>query len=409
VASGVLVEERVVERDPGLAHARGAVHERHLAQESRPLVGGDHALDRSSTGLGAHLGDTPVLEADLEPAHHRAPERERPRRADDALGSAQVGRGEDLLGGHVRDVADAVDGLLDGAAPGRLREEPDGEICAGSVEAHGVEPELVQPLGAGLESGDVLVPGLDRVLVVEPARVGDGVPEPLQVRLAEHRLRPTLGGRGDDRPVHESLVGLAEVLGDQLPGPSTPDAVLVEVAEQIGLGVARERDRRAALVRPGSRAGDEPRRAVVQRFLRRELDQRATEVVVHVEHVDVAGAGLVRGPCDRPDERRVLHEAVHLDELAWADVRAHADGELRVALQAGVLGHARTLAGAVACRREGCRSSSIASPRSHSSSRSPGSGAQRAPPPAESGGSATRSSRFPHPGARWGRAVARRS
>jgi hypothetical protein len=63
-------------------------------------------------------------------------------------------------------------------------------------------------------------------------------------------------------------------------------------------------------------------------------------VLIRVEHVDVARAGSVRLPCDRPRERRVLDEGVDAEDLAGLQVEADLDGESRVLVEP-VVGHGR--------------------------------------------------------------------
>jgi hypothetical protein len=59
-------------------------------------------------------------------------------------------------------------------------------------------------------------------------------------------------------------------------------------------------------------------------------------VLVEVVRVDVARAGAVRRARDRPHQRRVLHAADEEDELVLLHVRADADRDLGVALEARV-------------------------------------------------------------------------
>jgi hypothetical protein len=125
VARRVLVEERVEEGETRLPDARGAVHERDLAEVRRPLVRGELAFDHLGALLRLHLDDPAVLETQLEALHDPAVESERACRADDAFGAAQVGGGEGLLGGHVRDVRDSVRRDRLDALPPRLGQEPD--------------------------------------------------------------------------------------------------------------------------------------------------------------------------------------------------------------------------------------------------------------------------------------------
>ena len=100
--------------------------------------------DQLGAGARVHLDCAAALEADLEVTDDVARQRQRLRRADDALGAAAIRAREDLLGGHVDDVPAAVDRLLERGAPGRAGDQPDGEIGARAPEAEAVERALVQ-------------------------------------------------------------------------------------------------------------------------------------------------------------------------------------------------------------------------------------------------------------------------
>ena len=56
-------------------------------------------------------------------------------------------------------------------------------------------------------------------------------------------------------------------------------------------------------------------------------------MLVAVDGIDVAGAGLVGGSRDGTDELPVLDQARNDDELPFLHVRAHADGQLGVSLE----------------------------------------------------------------------------
>ena len=105
VAGRVLVEERVVEERARLADARLARHERDLAEPVGVLDRLEVAADELRTALRLDAHGSTVLERQLQTADDLAGERKRPRRADRPLRASRVGRGEDLLGRHVRDVS----------------------------------------------------------------------------------------------------------------------------------------------------------------------------------------------------------------------------------------------------------------------------------------------------------------
>ena len=180
--------------------------------------------------------------------------------------------------------------------------EADAQVGPRADEPERGERALVEGRGALPEPRDVLAPRRDRVGLVEARRGGDRVPEPLDVGLAEHGACPALVRVADDRPLDEAPVLGVEELLDREPRPCALRAALVEVGEQLGLGVAGDRDRRAARLDHVVDERDRPRRAPVERVVGSVLDARALQVLVAVEHLDVARAALVRDPADGPDE-----------------------------------------------------------------------------------------------------------
>jgi hypothetical protein len=62
-------------------------------------------------------------------------------------------------------------------------------------------------------------------------------------------------------------------------------------------------------------------------------------VVVLVQDIDVARAGLVRGQRQGAHERRVLDEAADLDVLPGLEVHADPDDQARIGLEAVVSPH----------------------------------------------------------------------
>ena len=191
VAARVLVEERVQEDQARAPDARVAVDERDLAEHRRAVVGAHLLADDVHARARLHLDRSAALEAHLEVADDVARERQRLGRANGSLGAAAVGSREHLLRRHVDDVPAAVHGLLERRAPVRARRQADGQIGAGAAEANAVEPALVQQRPALDELGDVASPRVDGVGLVEARRRDHGVPEPLDVRLAEDGLSPS--------------------------------------------------------------------------------------------------------------------------------------------------------------------------------------------------------------------------
>ena len=124
---------------------------------------------------------------------------------------------------------------------------------------------------------------------------------------------------------------------DRLERDRAADAIAVEVGEQLRLGVPRRPELGVAPGRLRERLL--PLGRVRERLVRAELDHRAPDVLVVVDDVDERRARPVRLPRQRAHEVSVLDEAVDEHLLPGLDVRADADGELRVALEP-VVAHA---------------------------------------------------------------------
>ncbi len=106
------------------------------------------------------------------------------------------------------------------------------------------------------------------------------------------------------------------------------DASLVEVAHELGLRVARDRDQRALLLAEVLEPLDRPLRSPLEHVVRALGDHRAPHVLVDVGHVDVASAAAVGHVGDLTHERRVLDQAEDEQVLAVADVGADLHGKL---------------------------------------------------------------------------------
>ena len=113
---------------------------------------------------------------------------------------------------------------------------------------------------------DVLAPRRDRVGLVEAHRARDRLPEPLDVGLAEHLLAQPAFGNAAIVQLTARSFWIASVRLDHLDRSRLPDAILVEVGEQLGLGLARDHDQRAAVERLGPL--DEPGGVSVERVVR---------------------------------------------------------------------------------------------------------------------------------------------
>ncbi len=178
----------------------------------------------------------------------------------------------------------------------------------------------------------MLAPGGDGIGLVEPHRLSDGAPEPLDVGLAEDRARPAFVGIGDDRPVAEPVGQLEGLLGEGVHA-GLADARAVEIGEQLRLGVAGDRAERSADLAQLAQPLDEPRRRVVEQVLAGQFDVRASHVLVGVEHVDVFRSGVVRLARDRAGERRMLDQRVDPEDLARLKVEPDLNDKARIALE----------------------------------------------------------------------------
>ena len=290
----------------------------------------------SSPSSASHLDDPPALEPHLEPAHDPAVERQRASRADVTLGARASGVvktssvGMFATYGSPSAVRDSTPCQRDSGSSPTVRSVPGPRKWIAS-SAH-----VVQRLRARADALHVLPPRGDRVVHVEPNAELDDLPEPLHVGLAEHLLRPAGVRDADDGPVVQLLVDLPAVLLGELEHPRASDTIAWQVCEQVGLGVAGQRDDRGALVTDLLRALQQPRRRPREDVVGRALDQRAADVLVAVEHVDVARTRLVGCARHRARDFGMLDAGEHLDELAGLHVRAHVDGQLCVALDPSV-------------------------------------------------------------------------
>ena len=221
-----------------------------------------------------------------------------------------------------------------------LGQQADREVGAGAAEVDRVEAAPVQRRRPGDEPVHVLVPRGDRVGLVEPDGLAERVPEPLHVGLAEHGPRPALVRVGDDRPVDEPLVQLAQVLLAR----ARPCAPCRRALPSRSLRSSGSGSPVIRIIAPCSSPSDlrpleQPRRRPREDLLVGVLDHLAAHVLVGVEHVHVPGArprrprARSRGPAARAPR------APDVERLPRGDVGAHPHGELRVALESLVRDH----------------------------------------------------------------------
>ena len=227
-------------------------------------------------------------------------------------------------------MCDPASGLECRTPPARSRYESHREVGSGATEADRIEGALVERVGSGLQPLGVCAPRRDRVGLVQSRRGGHCLPEPVDVRLAEHLRRPARIGRGDDHPVD---VPPADIVGHRSPDLAwigAADERGIEVLHELGSRVARERDDRRVLRRPPLEPVEKIRRGPPDLGLRPELDGRTAYVQIGVEDDHVLSAGAIRLTRHRSGDLGVLDEARHDDVLTRLHVSADADGEFRV-------------------------------------------------------------------------------
>ena len=246
--------------EPRPAHGGCPVDEGDLPEIGRLLVDGQLLPDDLGAARGRHVGDATALEPDGEIGDTGAARHERLRGSDEPLGAAPVRRREDLFGRHVGDVRDSGRGLERRAAPASGGIEADREIGVAAGEPNGVERTVVQRVRARLEHRGVLTPRRDRVGLIEPGRLRDGVPESLDVRFSEDLCRPSFVRRGDDRPVHVPVRDVLEHRQPQVLRIGPTDQRRIEVGEQVRRRVPAQRDDCRILLRPPANPVEEVRR-----------------------------------------------------------------------------------------------------------------------------------------------------
>ena len=159
----------------------------------------------------------------------------------------------------------------------------------------------------------------------------------LDVGLAQHLAGPPLVRRADAAPVDGVLAMKPPEDRDGVEGDRAADALAVEVREQLRLRVSRRPDLRVPRSRLRRRLL--PLGRVRERLVRTELDHRAPDVLILVADVHERRSGPIRLPCQRAHELGVLDEPLEEHLLPGLNVRADANGQLRVALDP-VLAHA---------------------------------------------------------------------
>ena len=176
--------------------------------------------------------------------------------------TASVGRREDLLRRHVDEVRDAVDGALGGGQPAVRVDQADAEVGARAGEVDRVRSVARRAAPPAARS---------RSMCSRQAATGSGSSRRVAVITASQRrstsgspktaVGPALVRVADDRPLDQPAVLRVEQLLGAEPRARALGAALVEVGEELGLGLAGDRDRRAARVDHVVEQRERPRRA----------------------------------------------------------------------------------------------------------------------------------------------------
>ena len=238
MARRVLVEQRVVEDEPGLADARGPVDEGDLAETRRALVARDVGADQVSALVGVDLDRAAALERDAEAPDQVPWSCERvgratvpsTRRASGVVKTSSVGmfatKSMPSRRGREPRLPDRRRGGARRSDPCRGRGSGARRTCARSARS-----------ARCAEAGEVLLPRGDRVGLVEPDGGRDRVPEPVDVGLAEHARRPALARVRDDRPVAAARRSASGPVSASSRIRVRPSARAVEAGEEPGSGL----------------------------------------------------------------------------------------------------------------------------------------------------------------------------
>ena len=299
VTGRVLVEQDVPEDTAAAADGRRAVDQRDLAQPGRARIRGEAGAKQVGPGVGVDLDGAAGGEPKSQSFHHAAAEQlHRTGRANGALGAARIRRGEDLLGGHVRHRRSSPAGGDAARHPARPRHQADRQVGLRAGEVQRVEPPLRELFGTQRELLQVIPPGLDGVVLVEPDDGSDQAPQLIEIGRAQEALGDPLTRAGHERPVHLAAAHRGEQRRRQRHVVcSRPGRV--DVCEQRRIGVAPDHDHGAA---PLDAVGDQPLIPggdEIKRVSGRVPQPCPLCVLIPVQHGHVAGARLVGGFRDR--------------------------------------------------------------------------------------------------------------
>ena len=202
VARCVLVQQRVVENSVERADPPFAVDEGELTEPARTLVDFAEATQRLCVLVGIDLDRNAIFKANSEPADDRpVVEDERLRRGDMPARATRIRRCEDLLAREVREMPQALRGREFDSRPGRGRQQADRQLGSRPAQFDRVEAALRQPRSGVVQHRHALVPGRDRVGLVEAQHVLKLAPK-LLVRLVRRQV-----GMDESSPMPDAAPG----------------------------------------------------------------------------------------------------------------------------------------------------------------------------------------------------------
>ena len=223
------------------------------------------------------------------------------------------------------------------------RNQADLELGARAPVAQCVEPALVEDLATRDELVGPLVPRRCGVLLIQPERDLERLPEPLDVGLTQGLPRPLLVGVGDDRP--RELGGrdrfdpaLAQV-GHRRGGQT----LWIEPFEYVRMSSAGYANDRALVLDRVLEPLELPPRGHPEGIVGRSGDMGAMDPGIGQQHVYVRGAMGVGVLGDRSHQRRVRGFGMDQERLPLAQIHADSYDKPRVAGEAlvgsAVAGH----------------------------------------------------------------------
>ena len=239
--------------------------------------------------------------------------------------------------------AQVVDGRELGGVPDRRLEEADCQVGARPVEVDRVEPPLGKRGRAPLQRLHPLRPRGDGIVLVEPAHVGDRLPELVErivgLRVGIDDLGPFPRRSGRDAPVRRPAVddlARAREVGEEI----ETRAVAGHVIEGMGRMRAAERDPGGVLAREVLHAIRHPWRDVRER-LRIAVEQPlALDPLVRVPDVDELGTTRVGGSRDLAGQFLLADVARDAEQLTRLNVGPELHDQIgKAAGQVGVVAH----------------------------------------------------------------------